>query len=243
MRQELYKKLMNKPVPLLSDTIRRKLEESPEITPLNFQDKNKLLWDSKIQDEIGCTLLPSGSWLVGMKTEMPGVTRDMIDWWFWWHAQEKERYQIWFPGEHYNNRTAKKDAQYFRNSFSGFKPNTQFPVERVGAKKLHLSIQFVTPQQFGFDVSMLEKNKIETIVCGHVGILHGIIVHTEMSHIFKKNIDGLTLISRFWMGEHLPKFIKCRLIKLKEALGMAEHCSREYSNLAIILSELYTEFR
>ncbi len=87
MRQELYKKLMNKPVPLLSDTIRRKLEESPEITPLNFQDKNKLLWDSEIQNEIGCALLPSGSWLVGMKTEMPDVTRDMIDWWFWWHAQ------------------------------------------------------------------------------------------------------------------------------------------------------------
>jgi hypothetical protein len=45
------------------------------------------------------------------------------------------------------------------------------------------------------------------------------------------------------MGEHLPKFIKYKLIKLKEVLGMAEHCSREYSNLAIILPELYTEFR
>jgi hypothetical protein len=233
---------MNKPVSLLTDCIRRKLEESPAITPLAFQDKNKLLWDAEIQNEIGFTLLPSGSWLVGMKTEMPGVTREMIDWWFWWHAQEKERYQVWFPCEHFNISTAKKDAQYFKSSFSGFKPNTQFPVERVGDMNLHLSIQFVTPQQFGFDVSMLEKNKIEIIVCGHVGVLHGLIVHTEMAHIYKKSGDGLAIISRFWMGERLPKFISRKIIGLKEALGMAEHCSREYTNLAIILPELYAEF-
>lgn len=243
MRQELYTKLMNKPVAQLSDPVRIKLEKSPGITPLNLQDKNRLLRDKEIQNEIGYTLLPSGGWLAGMKTEMTGVTRDMIDWWFWWHAQENERYQVWFPGEHYSIGTARKDTQYFNNSFSGFKPNKQFPYERVGDVKLRLSIQFVTPQKFGFDESIFKKNKIETIVCGHVGILRGIIAITEMAHIYKKSDNGLTIISRFWIGERLPGFIQRKFIGMKEALGMAEHCSREYSNLAVILPELYAEFR
>jgi hypothetical protein len=44
------------------------------------------------------------------------------------------------------------------------------------------------------------------------------------------------------MGEHLPKVILRKLIGLKEALGMAEHYSREYNNLAVILPELYAKF-
>jgi len=43
MNQELYTKLMNKPVPLLTDSVQRKWKESPAIPPLAFQNKNKLL--------------------------------------------------------------------------------------------------------------------------------------------------------------------------------------------------------
>ncbi len=115
----------------------------------------------------------------------------------------------------------------------------QYPVERIGESKAHLSIRFVTPQQFGFDESLFLKNSIETVICGHVGVFKGLIEHTEMSHIFKKSQKGLTLISRFWMGEHLPKPIQKRIFNKDLALGMAEHCSREYNNLAVILPEIY----
>jgi len=68
------------------------------------------------------------------------------------------------------------------------------------------------------------------------------LTYFKEGHLFKKSVEALTLISRFWIGEHLPKFIQRKIMGLKEARGMAEHCSREYSNLAIILPELYAEF-
>ncbi len=242
MKQELYIKLMNCPAPQITEEIRIKLEQSPDITPLAFSDKNRLLWDTTLQNETGFIRLPSGCWLVAMKTEMPGITREMIDWWFWWHPQEKERYQVWFPGEHFNIGFAAKNANYFREPFIGFKPNMQYPVERIGAAKAYLSIRFLTSQQFGFDESLFLKNGIETLICGHVGLLKGVIEHTEMSHIFKKNQNGLTLISRFWIGEHLPKMVWKKIANKNLAFELAEHCSREYTNLSIILPELYRNY-
>ena len=29
--------------------------------------------------------MPDGSVFVAVLTEMPKVTGDMLDWWFWWH--------------------------------------------------------------------------------------------------------------------------------------------------------------
>ncbi len=89
MKQELYSRLMNSPAPQITEEIRTKLEQSPEVTPIAFSDKNRLLWDTSLQNEAGFSLLPSGGWLVAMRTEMQGITREMIDWWFWWHPPGK----------------------------------------------------------------------------------------------------------------------------------------------------------
>ncbi|MBR2045286.1 MAG: hypothetical protein IJ958_04030 [Agathobacter sp.] len=36
------------------------------------------------------------------------LVSEMIQWWFWRHPQKDERYQIWFPGEHFAISYAKK---------------------------------------------------------------------------------------------------------------------------------------
>ena len=83
----------------------------------------------------------------------------MINWWFWWHPQADERYHSWFPGEHFSISYAGKDRAYFKQTtVPAFRPNTQFPVERIGGRKMPLRIDFVTPEDFGFEERKMEEN-------------------------------------------------------------------------------------
>ena len=84
-----------------------------QITKTPFDQKNNVLSDSDLQTEIGYTKMDDGTYLVSMICPMPGITAEMIDWWFWWHPQAKERYQVWFPGEHYGIGYSKKQKEYF----------------------------------------------------------------------------------------------------------------------------------
>lgn len=85
----------------------------------------------KQQNEIGTIKLSDGSYLVAMTCPMPSVTKEMVQWWFWWHPQENERYQLWYPGEHIGISYSKKNLQYFSQSaVPVFQENTQYPVEK-----------------------------------------------------------------------------------------------------------------
>ncbi|MFX0101681.1 MAG: DAPG hydrolase family protein [Candidatus Hodarchaeota archaeon] len=255
--KEISKYLSN-PVPEVSEEILLKLTKNPRITPIDRLNINELLIDKEIQEEIGYTKLPSGGWLVAMVTDMPRVKGEMINWWMWWHAQESIRYQIWLPGEHVAISTDPKDSGHFSTPFTDFSPNTQYPVEKIGRMKLKLSIRFVEPAEFGFDTNLFPANKIETIVCGHVGVFHGKLEHTEMCHVYKKHENGLKLTSRFWMGDHVHfinlkekglinritgKIARKMIFNANQAFNMAIHCNREYHNLALILPEIFQKYR
>lgn len=182
---------------------------------------------------------------VSMTCPMPGITKEMIDWWFWWHVQENERYQLWVPGEHYKIGYAKKDASYFNSKIQpAFQENIQYPVERIGKQKMPLIIEFVTPESFGFSKDQMEQNDVATIICGHVGIFKGLVSHTEMAHIFFRRDNGLFLVSRFWIGKRLKNPLLRKMILTSEtARGMAEHCCVEYRNLANKLPLIYKEWK
>lgn len=190
--------------------------------------------------------MADGTYLVSMVCPMPNVTTEMIEWWFWWHPQADIRYQVWFPEEHFSISYSKKDKSYFeQDSLPLFQPNSQYPVERIGGGiKAPLCIDFVSPQAFGFSEEEIKQNNIPLIVCGHVGVLKGIVKHTEMAHIFKQTENGLFMISRFWMGETLQSSLLRKLIITdKMATEMAKHCCIEYRNLCEILPSLYAQYR
>jgi hypothetical protein len=211
------------------------------VTQTEFKDKNTILKSKELQAEVGYEKLPDGNYIVAMTCPMPGVTVEMIQWWFWWHPQKDERYQAWFPGEHYAISYAKKDRAYFEKAkMPEFQPNSQFPVERIAGMKMPLRIDFMDPEDFGFDKKIMEENGFPLIVCGHVGAYKGFIYHTEMAHMFRQEKDGLFLVSRFWIGQ-LAKGKLLRKVILSDAAakGMAEHCYQEYRNLAAMLPELY----
>ncbi len=217
--------------------------KSSNITPTAFEDKNVILTDREIQSEAGFVKMQSGNYLVSMVCPMPGVTKEMVDLWFWWHPQKSERYRMWYPGEHFAVFYSPKDRKYFKKrTFDSFCENTQYPIEKIGSLPMPLSIDFKRPENFGFSRKKMDEGKVKTVVCGTVGAFFGLVKHTQMAHIFFEREDGLFLVSRFWIGEKLrnPLFRKI-FLKEKIARDMAVHCYYEYRKLASLLPALEGE--
>lgn len=238
------KRLYTRRLPAIPEDIARKIAVPQQITLTEFRNKNLILQDRALSEEVGYARFEDGSFLVSMTCPMPAVTPEMIKWWFWWHPQKSERYRIWFPHSHRSVSYAAEDKAYFdAESLPDFRPNVQYPVETVAGLRIPLKIRFVTPEQFGFSAREMEENSVPLIVCGHVGALRGLVEHTEMAHIFRQTADGLFLTSRFWLGRTLKQpFLRKVILTERTAKGMAEHCCVEYRNLAEILPDLYAEF-
>ena len=236
--------LLKKPLPTMPLEIADALRVNA-ITKTAFTDKNEILSNSKVQAEVGYTKMDDGTYLVSMVCPMPGITVDMIEWWFWWHTQDSLRYQVWYPGDHISIKYHKKDRTFFEQpNMPAFVPNTQCPVERIGGIKMPLRIDFVTPEEFGFSKQVMQENNIPKIICARVGAFNNLVKHTEMAHIFKQTDDGLFMISRFWLGKTMNNpLLRKLIITDKMAKGMAEHCCIEYRNLHEILPLLYAKYR
>lgn len=236
-----YLKMRNSVVP---SEIREQIDNKNQITPTEFEGKNEILCNRELQCEVGYAEMPNGDWLVSMVCPMPNATKEVVDWWFWWHPQENVRYKLWYPGEHYAVGYSRKDKSYFnQDRVPEFKANTQYPVERIGKMVMPLSIEFVDPEDFGFSKEDMKKSKVATIVCGHVGAMYGLVKHTEMAHVFfEREEGGLFMISRFWIGKRLKNPLLRKVILTGEtAKGMAEHCCVEYRNFAERIPALYKE--
>lgn len=236
--------LLKKPLPNMPSEITEALTEN-KITCTSFEEKNEILSDAKLQNELGYKMMKDGTFLVSMTCPMPEITADMIEWWFWWHAKETIRYQVWFPSEHIGISYRKKDRDFFeQQTLPAFQANSQYPVERIGGMKMPLRIDFVTPEEFGFSRQLMQENNIVKIVCGHVSTFNGLVRHTEMAHIYKQTDEGLFMISRFWLGKTMKNpLLRKIVITEKTAKGMAEHCCIEYRNLCEILPVLYNNYR
>ena len=125
MDLQKYIDMPNAPIP---KEISEKISKAGGITPTEFEDREQILYDRTLQDEVGFTKMPNGDYLVSMICPMPNVTTEMIRWWFWWHTQDSKRYQAWYPSEHF--RISYKDKEYFEaDTLPEFKPNSQYPVE------------------------------------------------------------------------------------------------------------------
>ncbi len=237
-------KLLKKPLPHIPPEIAEALNNN-SITKTTFEDKNEILSNGDLHTEVGYAKMDDGTYLVSMVCPMPGITVEMIEWWFWWHTQDSLRYQVWFPGDHISIKYHKRDRLFFEQPIKpSFVPNTQYPVERIGGMKMPLRIDFVTPEQFGFSRQTMTDNSIPEIVCGHVSAFNNLIRHTEMAHIFKQTEDGLFMISRFWLGKTMTAPLLRKLIITDDmARGMAEHCCIEYRNLHEILPVLYARYK
>lgn len=209
--------------------------------------------------ETGWCTLPDGVGYIAVRTEMPEVTGEMVDWWFEWHPRHDLRYRVWFPPGHVANRYVPPDPAA---AGSGDKPNwgsTHFPVEDFGTGVQKLRISFLRPSAYGFGDDMTDRPEVATIVGGLSGDPGRHTDHTVMTHVFLRAGDGVVLRSRFWIGAairpDLPgplaaplaallnrRRFRERLIPERTTPALARHCAEEYANLAALLPELWREY-
>ncbi len=224
---------------------------------LLFKSLNDMLKADDLPMEIGHCRMPNGSFFVAVQTPMPKLTAKMINWWFDWHPKESLRYRIWFPETHFgisfedNPNKQPGDLPHWHT--------THHPIEDIGIGKEEISIHFLPPAEFGFDTSRFENAGVETVICGLVGSKSNRAKQVvQMCHVVQRTENGLTMRSRFWMGNDIiflpflgskllgkianTRFARLRLMPDKTGYVMAMHCAQEYANLAQILPELYARF-
>ena len=248
----------NSPIPDEHLIILKSGTEIPLHWVLNKEDINRLFENGYLEGENGFRRLSDGSTYVSVLTKMPEVSIEMIDWWFWWHAKEAIRYQVWYPEMHFDI-DADFQGRYEDESISlreRLYLSTHLVTEDIGIGREEILIDFKSPEVFGFDAHLL-SNEV-TIISGRVGSKKWGIWGTDMCHFVRKTKNGgVEMRSRFWIGNRIERmrgigkpfmnsilnqsFLKRKLIPKGIGQAMFYHCSQEYHNLAAILPELYRE--
>lgn len=255
---EKHLKKENSPMPKEHLIILDKAEELAANLVLSRNEINQLFETGYLAGENGYRRLDDGSTYVSVLTKMPKVSIDMIDWWFWWHAAEGVRYQIWYPDKHYD---ISADFQgHYEDETKTYSErlhlSSHLVTEDVGLGKDKILIDFMHPTEFGFDENKLHPDKT-TIICARVGQPEKGVWATEMCHFVRKVEQGVEMRSRFWIGNKVQRmggfaqgflnailnrpFVKKNLIPEAVGKAMFHHCSQEYHNLAEILPQVYQE--
>ncbi|SDB04098.1 DAPG hydrolase family protein [Eubacterium oxidoreducens] len=224
------------------------LENQPQGTCVPIEKKDLFL-AGKDDDylHIGYGVMDDGIGFVANETYMPGVTGEMLDWWFAWHSVGSDlRYKIWDPEDHYFARADKADYVVDPNVPMNQKTwgVTHYIMEDVGPGPEFLMLQFMNPADFGYDTSIIGTDKCESMVCA-VGLSS---LAAAMTHKWYPYKDGVMFCSRFWIGYRLTEDRKVERALPEGARvpdiapkGLYAHNIKEFTNLAAILPKVYAE--
>ena len=196
-----------------------------DILPL--AQARKLLDPGDHAVENGWYAYPDGAGYVTSKTQFPGCTAEMIDWWFWWHSVEGERYALWYPYNHCNAQStyatltrseftteAKKDAKTAREipllerddlpHRQRWLGSTHTVTEFIGPKEMKLRIEFKEPSYFGLGSwEELKEAGYEAAVCGILWDKAIPLKVGDMIHLWRRNENGLELRSRYYLAHEV----------------------------------------
>ncbi|MEM7327500.1 MAG: hypothetical protein AAF437_02095 [Pseudomonadota bacterium] len=190
--------------------------------------------------------LPNGIYEVSALTPMPGVTPEMVRWWFADYMQTSEHYQRWYPGAHvWMDWENKVPGEYVGAS--------HLVHEYIGDDMQKLRIQFVPPEDILRDVALRDG---DVAVCAKPGLLEQPINGGQMCHIIRATEDGAEMRSRFWLGMVAKRdgneqvgsiegmvantYLARKLgVSKAAAVDLMNHCTEEMSILAGFLPDLY----
>jgi phloretin hydrolase len=215
---------------------------------------DRLLDPAPLPVEVGWCFRADQTGYVAVRTAMPGVSAEMVEWWFDWHPRA-DRYRIWHPLAHTDNSVEPPPAPGVKRHWGA----VHHPVEDVGTGKVRARIAFGPPTAIGFSTDALDDPAVATIVCGFVGDDTRRLRHSAMAHVFLAEGDGVVLRSHFWLGAAVRPYLPAplaaplgwalnnplvRRASLPRELprALATHCAEEYANLGALLPELYSRF-
>ena len=250
-----YAKYFYKPIANSNPELMEILKQGPMDTDkvLLPENVNNLLEDGYDEVETGYCVLPNGTGYVAVNNKFPGVTLDMIKWWFAWHSLEDLRYMLWFRKGHYGISVNDEDREIILDSktpmLDKIYGRTHHVIEDTGNGAEDIQISFLSPEELGFDMTKYDSKSFTVIGANGVSQARagGPKGAATMLHFFREVPGGVESRSRFWMGYHMIDKKPCKLMPdgvqmpIQAPMGLAFHNVEEYSNLAAILPSLYKE--
>jgi DAPG hydrolase PhiG domain len=213
--------------------------------PMEYTDADRLLDPSPMMIETGVERLESGGLRVAVRTDMPGCSGAMFDWWFG-SAPDTERYVWWHPADHVQ-------SDWLEQSPGKYIGSTHVVKERLaGSEEVHnLQIHFIEPTEL-FDSKSFngarDAGDVSVAVCAMIGIgeepnrdEQGRPANGRMVHLGRDNQFGLVLRSSFWLGAGVdapPEALR-ELIPDELGLSLLQHAHTEWKLLARFLPSLY----
>ena len=222
------------------------LEHGPQAdqTLLGFDSAATILDEGYQQTENGYGTLRGGGFHVAIRTDMPGVTPAMWDWWFGWHGSDSSRYKLWHPRAHASAHWG--DGQVG----SGYVGRTSIIEEYLGSAYAKAAIAFLEPSAMGLDPSRLGG---DVAVCARLGSSEVPVDIGWFIHHVRAVPGGAEMRSRFWMGgpyigvrrgnrlaDSVIRPIAAH--QLPEPRDLLVHCAQEMNHLAAILPAIHAEF-
>jgi phloretin hydrolase len=218
---------------------------------------NDLLNPGYLDVEIGWCNLPNGAGFIANCYQHKGVTAEMIDWWFAWHTLEDLRYRIWYPPQHggimISPETRKRMLDPTVPMHEKNWGATHHVTENCDCGMENIDISFMSPKDFGFDMSRWKEPFVSTFAGGYGWACavnkndESITAPAMMCHIFRTIPGGIEHRTRFWMGYRfsngkpelsLPPGIE---VPVAAVQGLARHNVKEFKNLGVLLPEIYKE--
>ena len=224
------------------------------------EEINRLLDLKKLETkevETGWCNLPNGAGFIANKIFYPGVTADMIDWWFAWHPLEDLRYRIWYPPQHAGIMLSPIDrTRILDPDIPNREKNwgvTHYVTENCDCGFENIDITFRSPADMGFDMKRFD----EVIATFAGGMGWAVTVNKDdtsitapalMCHVFYDVPDGLVHRTRFWMGYRFTEEGKPDLclppgetVPADAVQGLARHNVKEFTRFGDFLPRIYEE--
>jgi phloretin hydrolase len=221
---------------------------NPEMVT-SIQDRNDLMKPGYLDVETGYTVMPDGSGFSATLVKMPGVTPEMLDWWFNWHPLEGLRYALWCPVAH-TDISVKNPAQHLDSSGVAQRErnygSTHYPVEGFDIDEAQaLGIEFFSPRDFGLNMEMFKEPVISRAYCANVTLILMNLPVNSFFHAIRKVEGGIEYRSRYWTGQRMktegPIRVELPIPMMDLVRNLCLHSLIEYNNLASFLPQLYTE--
>ncbi len=260
LSDKLYARFWNPQLAPLAEPTQQALLIGPLAAPLlpSLAEAKDLLRPGRQPVEDGYGFAEDGTLHIALSTPMPGTLPKMVDWWFWWHNGEPQRYKLWHPRAHVNAEFGTPDVpgQVGRARYVG---RTSFVHEYIGSRLNAVAIQFIAPSELGFDESLLADPEQATLVCARIGFVDQPLDIGYLVHHVRRVPGGSELRCRFWIGgqaarvrvEHpagqaLGGLVSKLARKIKkptraEAQDLLVHAAQEMAHLASFLPALYAE--
>ncbi len=230
-----------------------------EAAELGFElaQADRLLQPGYLPLENGFTRLGSGHTFVAVRTEMPGVTGAMFEWWMGWHYMEHQRYKLWHPRSHVANGTREMKGDDPALSDAEKYLTTHYVTEYIGSRREAITITFVKPEEFFGAGRDLTAGGTSALVCGRVGLQRAPITVGHLIHQIRQVDGGAEMRSRFWLGKPEitgrgrsdwrnrilgSSLVNKRVLPANVGREMLVHCGMEMNHLAGFLPALYADY-